>query len=231
MYNLSIITPLFNKWNFTKSYLEDLKHLDHEMVEILLIDNFSTDDTMRHLDAYKGIMPNLRVICNEANLGFGKACNIGYESSTGSHIMFLNNDIRVRDGKHSWALDFIKHCNKNNIISPTGGKVDPKNRFQFMYETTDPSKDINYLSGWCMAAEREVWNKLVEPNNQFKGPFSEQYFCYFEDTHLSFSAKQLSINLEMVSVPVVHFGKVSSKQLNTYELYNNSKIIFNKNWN
>lgn len=226
--DLSIVTPVFNKWNFTKSYLTDLAKLDPSKVEIIIVNNASTDETAENLADYATRMPNLKIINNEVNLGFGKACNMGYEASTGKCVMFLNNDIRVKDQLSTWTSNLTTQCNDNNIVGPTGGKVDPNNNFQFLYETNDPNKEINYLGGWCIVAYKTVWDKLIEDNA--KGPFSEQYFCYFEDTHLSFLAKKLGIDLQLAEIPVVHFGKVSSKQLNTYTLYKESRDVFNKNW-
>ena len=47
---------------------------------------------------------------------------------------------------------------------------------------------------------------------------------------MGFLAKKLNMNFELVDIPVVHFGKVSSKQLNTAKLYLNSKKVFNSYW-
>jgi len=229
MPNTTIIIPVFNKVNFTVSCLNDLFQLEDD-VEIVVVNNASTDETAAKLEEYKAKDARLKVINNTVNTGFGFACNQSYQNSTGENVLFLNNDIRVKENHKNWVSEFVRHCSDNNIISPTGGKVDPKKGFQFLYETTDPSRDINYLSGWCLAAKRSVFDKLIEPDNPIKGPFSKNFFCYFEDTHLSFIASELDIKLEMVKVPVIHFGKISSKQLNTFELYTKSKDIFNSIW-
>ena len=94
---LSIVIPVFNNWNFTKSALRDLSKLpdDHE---IIVVDNGSSDDTCKldnpvDLELHKIFV----YIRNEENLGFAKACNIGFAKSSGEHVCFLNNDIRVKD--------------------------------------------------------------------------------------------------------------------------------------
>jgi len=229
-FKLSIVIPVFNQWNFTKSCLTDLLKLDPSQVEIIIVNNASTDNTAEFLKQYRATNPNLVVINNEVNLGFGKACNIGYTNAKADTVMFLNNDIRVKNEFDSWINRVLDKCTDNNLVGPTGGKVDPNNNFQFLYETNDPKKDINYLSGWCITAKKMVWNKLIEEQNIFKGPFSEQYFCYFEDTHLSFSAKKIGIEFCVTELPVVHFGKMSSKQINTFGLYSASRSTFINNW-
>jgi GT2 family glycosyltransferase/2-polyprenyl-3-methyl-5-hydroxy-6-metoxy-1,4-benzoquinol methylase len=227
---VSIITPVFNKWNFTKSYLEDMLRLSSAKVEVIVVDNASTDETAEKIVAYQKRMPNLKYIRNNDNLGFGAACNIGYNNAIGEHVLFLNNDIRVKERFEDWIDILVEKCNDNNLVSPTGGKVDPDNDFKFLYETNDPTKDINYLSGWCLMAKKSVWEKFIEADYQYRGPFSKSFFVYFEDTDLGFRARATNIDLNMADVPVVHFGKVSSKQLNTFSLYNESRATFIKLW-
>lgn len=231
MKEVSIIIPVFNKWNFTNSALKDLSLLDPNRVEIIIVDNASTDETPVQMTILQNQMQNLIYIKNDKNLGFGAAVNKGFAYSRGSHIIILNNDIRVQSKKDTWVFDLLQHCSDNNLVGPTGGKVDKANNFNFLYETVDNTKDINYLSGWCIGAKRSVWEKFIDiSTNTYRGPFCENYFVYHEDTHLGFKAKELNIDLLMVPVPVVHFGKVSSKQLNTYTLYQQSREIFIKNW-
>jgi O-antigen biosynthesis protein len=229
---LSIIIPVFNKYNFTKSCLNDLLHLpeDHE---IIVVDNASSDETNKELDGNKEI-----VYCrNDQNLGFAKACNIGYGLSTAPNILFLNNDIRVKSNKDTWTQPLIKMC-ANSLVGPTMGQLN--NKLEFVQEANRFLPGKSYMSGWCLASSREIWSKLWIPrketvaetvNKSIPQIFSEEFgLAYFEDTDLSFRARKLGINMEVVEIPVVHFGKQSSKQLNTAKLYNEARQIFVKKW-
>jgi len=72
-------------------------------------------------------------------------------------------------------------------------------------------------------------DRLVLPDHE--GPFSTEFgLAYFEDTDLSFRAKELHITMQAVQVPVVHFGKVTSKKLNTLRLYQPAKKKFIEKW-
>jgi GT2 family glycosyltransferase len=85
------------------------------------------------------------------------------------------------------------------------------------------------MSGWCLASSKDIWNKLIIKD--YIGPFSEEFgVAYFEDTDVSLYARKLGIKFNIVDVPVVHFGKQTSKQLNTYALYNHARKIFIKKW-
>jgi GT2 family glycosyltransferase len=57
--------------------------------EIIIVDNNSTDGSKEYLPLK---FTNVKFIFNHANLGFAKACNQGFEISSGNHVLFLNPD-------------------------------------------------------------------------------------------------------------------------------------------
>ena len=236
--DLSIIIPVYNKYNFTKSCLADLNQLpiNHE---IIIVDNGSSDETQKELQNFA--RPNFKYIRNDKNYGFARACNIGYTAARGENVMFLNNDIRVKNSFNDWTKVILEAiaANDNSIVGPTGGYVEPTNNFSFVYETSDPTKKINYMSGWCLSASRNTWKKLeikreihvVAADFEIDQLFSEEFgIAYFEDTDLGFRAKRMDIDFKFVDIPVIHFGKITSAQINTYELYSQAKKIFIKKW-
>lgn len=225
---LSIVIPVFNKFNFTKSCLNDLSKLpsDHQ---IIIVDNGSTDETQSSLQD----STEITYIRNDTNLGFAKACNIGYGRSLSNNVLFLNNDIRVRsqnDVEYSWTAPLVQKC-PYGLVGPTMGQLD--NNLNFVQEANKILSGNSYMSGWCLASSKEVWSKLAIPrnNNDIQQIFSEEFgLAYFEDTDLSFRARKLGIEFQVVDIPVVHFGRQSSKQINTALLYQNAREIFVKKW-
>ena len=69
---------------------------------------------------------------------------------------------------------------------------------------------------------------MIIPGND--GPFEESFKTYFEDSDLSFRAKQLGMNLKIVPVPVVHFGKATTKKLGVQGLYESAKQKAKEKW-
>ncbi len=220
MKKLSIVVPVFNKFNFTKSCLNDLSKLPNDH-EIIVVDNASSDETESQLK----YSSEIKYIRNQENLGFAKACNKGYAESVSENVLFLNNDIRVKENHSNWTQELIKYC-PEFLVGPTMGQL--TYNFSFVKEANQYLDGLSYMSGWCLASSKSIWNKLDISTNEI---FSEEFgLAYFEDTDLSFRARELQIPFKVVDIPVVHFGKISSRQLNTQQLYTSAKEIFFKKW-
>jgi|ERR1019366_4815330 GT2 family glycosyltransferase len=221
---LSIIIPVYNKFNFTRNCLEDLFQLGPNH-EIIVVDDCSSDETSAELKKLNRV--NFKVIRNETNSGFAKSCDAGFQASRGTNVMFLNNDIRVQSNHSNWTDIILKEMTEDVLMGPTGGLLNVGNQFAFLYETNNPQKPINFMSGWCISATRKTFDKLVIDNSK---PFCEDFFAYYEDADLSFRGTQLGIKFKMIDIPVIHFGKITSSQLNTGKLYSESRQTFIKKW-
>jgi N-acetylglucosaminyl-diphospho-decaprenol L-rhamnosyltransferase len=67
-------------------------------VEVIVIDNASSDGERERLQGVHADDARLRVLVNEANIGFGPACNRGAAIARGDTLLFLNPDCRVDAG-------------------------------------------------------------------------------------------------------------------------------------
>lgn len=230
---VSIVIPVFNKWNFTKSCLNDLMKLsdDHE---IIIINNASTDETGDELNklteewAKDPKRPYLHHFNNSENTFHSRACNQGYQQAVGKYVIFLNNDIRVKSNHENWTKVFTDACDSTNgIVGPTMGLLDKQ--LNFVKEANQQLEGNSYLGGWCIGAKREAWEKLrIGETHQI---WNEEFPFYFNDTDLSFRARKKSVPLTVITLPdVVHFGKISAAQINIPKLYNEGRKVFLKKW-
>lgn len=231
---LSIVIPVFNKWNFTKSCLNDLVRLpaDHE---IIIIDNASTDETNTEINKYCDELfqknptgCGVAYMQNKENTFHSKACNQGFRIALGEYVVFLNNDIRVRSNHASWTKAIMEACdNTKGLVGPTMGQLDKD--LNFVKEANEQLTGNSYLSGWCIAAKTEAWMQMRIGGT--KQIWNEEFPFYFNDTDLSFRARQKNVPLTVVALPeVVHFGKVSAQQINIPKLYNEGRKVFLKKW-
>ena len=89
---LSIVTPVFNRLDFTQAFVAALPgSLPGGLEwECLLVDDSSTDGTRAWLDA---LAPPFRALHQERNLGFAAANNRGAREARGELLALLNNDL------------------------------------------------------------------------------------------------------------------------------------------
>jgi len=66
--------------------------------QVILVDNASIDVSIDEVSSRFGANSRLRIIRNEANLGFSVACNIGAKEATGQFVLFLNPDCAMEEG-------------------------------------------------------------------------------------------------------------------------------------
>lgn len=231
---LSIVIPVFNKWNFTKSCLKDLIQLpgDHE---IIIIDNASTDETNVEINKFCDELfktnptgCGVAYIRNEENTFHSKACNQGFKIALGENVLFLNNDVRVRTNHASWTKPLIDACKSTNgLVGPTMGLLD--NGLNFVKEANEQLTGKSYLGGWCIAGSQETWRKLRVGDT--KQIWNEDFPFYFNDTDLSFRARKIGVPLTHIDLPeIAHFGKVSAAQINIPKLYKEGRSVFLKKW-
>ena len=88
---LSVVIPVMNKLHYTKQCLNDVTQQTYKELEIIIIDNASTDGTKNYLENIKGV----KVLTNKENKGCAASWNQGVKESTGEWIIILNNDVRI----------------------------------------------------------------------------------------------------------------------------------------
>ncbi|GAB4427507.1 MAG: glycosyltransferase family 2 protein [Anaerolineae bacterium] len=89
---VSIIIPNWNGAHHLPGCLDSLRHQHYEPLEILVVDNASTDHSRELLDRE---YPEVRLIALPHNKGFTGACNAGIQAAQGDIIALLNNDTEV----------------------------------------------------------------------------------------------------------------------------------------
>ncbi len=92
---LSVIILNYNvRYFLEQCVLSVQKALENIEGEIIVVDNFSTDDSCAMMQQR---FPNVKLIENKANLGFPKGNNIGVAEAKGEYLCILNPDTVVAE--------------------------------------------------------------------------------------------------------------------------------------
>jgi len=96
MPSLSIIIVTWNSEEFIEKCLKSVFDTRGSTdLEVIVIDNASQDTTTKIIEKFK---PEVRLISNQANLGYAKANNQGIEVSKGDYVLLLNPDVELKEG-------------------------------------------------------------------------------------------------------------------------------------
>lgn len=91
---ISVIVPVYNVDKYIKRAVDSIINQTYSNIEIILVDDGSTDDSKHICDAYAESENRVRVI-HQVNGGAACARNTGIEASNGSYIMFVDADDEV----------------------------------------------------------------------------------------------------------------------------------------
>ena len=150
-YLFSVIIPVFNSEKFISSTLESILKQDFTNVEIILINDNSTDNTVKICESYKKKYKNIKLINKSVNSGVGSSRNEGIKSALGKYLIFVDSD----DGLFENALNFlnIEILKKNNpdvVVVHYKKDTFPQSNYQLIMDNIHDTKNseslIKYLN-------------------------------------------------------------------------------------
>ncbi len=233
MTRAAIVIPLHGRADLTERCLSSLDAAGDE-VELVLVDNASTDGTAALLDR---MAPDARVIRNPTNLGFATASNQGALAAESPVVVFLNNDTEVTRG---W-LDPILEELEDPTVGAVGARLlYPTGRVQHAGMAMAPGasplhihrgapgdhpavtrrRDLQMVTAACMGMRRELVVAL--------GGFDTGYRNGFEDTDLCLRAIRMGRRVRYAGDSVVmhHESQTSGR----YEHTTPNTIRFRERW-
>ena len=248
--NISIVIVNYNVRYFLEqcilSCIEASKNLK---VEIIVVDNNSTDDSVSFL---QNNYPNIILIENKQNVGFSKANNQAVAIAKGKYILILNPDTVIAED----TLDTIyKFAQKKQNLGILGTKlIDGSGNFlpESKRGIPTPSVSFNKLFGISSKQTGKYYATHISENesgvvailvgafmflkqsiyNEVDG-FDEAYFMYGEDIDLSYKVLNKGYqNYYFSNTQVIHYKGESTKRDVVYLKYfhNAMKIFYKKHF-
>ena len=232
---VSVIIVLWNQASLTLACLRSIEAEIGFPLEVIIIDNASTDETATLLSRIE----NATILTQSENLGFLKAVNLGLETARGDHILLLNNDAILRPGALTAAVDTLEAEDDigavgGRIILPNGqlqeagsiiwndgscigyGRGDDPDRGQYMFR-----RDVDYCSGAFLLVNGNLFREL----NGFDEAFAP---AYYEETDLCMRLRGAGYRIVFdPNVVIDHFEFGSSEKASSaLNLQRRNKDIF-----
>jgi len=108
MYKLSIIIPIYNVEEYLSECLDSVLMQDSPEIEVIMINDCSTDKSREIAESYKDKFNNAILINHSSNQGLGPARNTAIDATRGDYLMMLDSDDWLFDKAISILLKHIK---------------------------------------------------------------------------------------------------------------------------
>lgn len=205
--------------------------------QIIVIDNGSTDNSADCIES----SPPVTLIRTGANLGFGKACNMGAQSGNSEFLLFLNPDAALYPETLSKAMAFMQSPTNRRagicgvqLKDESGHVARSCTRFpdalgfvahtlgldrffprlgHFMAEWAhDQTREVDHVIGAFFLVRRTLFEEL--------GGFDERFFVYLEDLDFSYRAHKAGWKtVYLADAQAFHAGGGTSNQVKARRLF------------
>ena len=165
MPKVSVIVPVHNPGKYLKPLLDSIINQTLKDIEILLIDDGSTDGSRDILKEYEQqdnrIQVFFRTPSSTENFQEKYSVDLGRQKAIGEYIMILDHD----DELFPKAIENLYLYTDNNTVDVIQGrsiKVDNNNDNQVIYETPNFFPKATLLGNWSTLNEKDILYHLIE---------------------------------------------------------------------
>lgn len=179
---LSIISPFYNSEKKCERLLRTLETLDAPDVELILVDDGSTDGTLNVLSEFKEKAKLPTLIIPQSNNGPGGARNSGLKTANGKYVWFVDSDddinpeaINVLRDRQSSGFDFIDF----DIVS----KGKQSNSMDCGSAEYTEKNDVKQI---LLQNFGRIWSKMIRRKLLLENGILYPEMCIYEDNPMVF---------------------------------------------
>lgn len=222
-----VVVLNYNGKGLNKRCLSSLLRQDYPALNILFVDNGSTDDSLDAVRTEFG--DQIEYLINDQNYYFAKGCNLGIDwvlDKDPSYIFLVNNDTETASDCVTQLVSFMERTPSSGGCQPLLVDMDASEAAPFgsWTDTVASAGGQVSLSGrcWDIKAGKPVSSVETEPHEvpcitggamflpasvvRDHGGFDPEYVMYYEDMDLSFRIRKS--NRELFVVPQALMGHV-----------------------
>ncbi len=244
--DLSIIIVNYNVKEFLLNLLQSIRNaMNNFAVEIIVVDNASDDGSIELL---KEKYPDVKLIVNEKNVGFGAANNQALQIARGKYFLLINPDTIIKENTLNEMISFFRRTPGAGIagckvLNPDGtlqlacrrgfpgpwtsftkvmglSRIFPNSKLFARYNLTYLNENQTYEVDAVSGAFMMMRRELYEKI----GGFDQQFFMYGEDLDLCYRSQKSGYKVYYLhTTEVIHFKGESTKRSSLDE----TKVFYN----
>jgi len=133
---ISIITPAYNREQYIQEAIESVQNQSVSDWEMLIIDDCSTDETVKVVQQYQAEDNRIILLKNPKNLGISATRNHGLQAAKGTYIAMLDSDDVLLPNHFERHISFFEQYPEIGVIGTWAKHIGKSNR-QFTPEKND----------------------------------------------------------------------------------------------
>ncbi|MFA5828024.1 MAG: glycosyltransferase [Candidatus Shapirobacteria bacterium] len=185
---ISVIVTNWNGLNLLNKNFINVIQSSPEAEEIILADDASEDGSVKYIKSLRPKYPQIKLITNSVNMGFGKNTNRAVSQAKGELVVLLNSDITPEKNYIKNALLHFKNPKVYGVgFSERGNENWAKIYWKEGYIQYEPGREIDktHITGWLSGGgcilRKDIFIKL--------GGFDEIYAPFYsEDLDIGYRA-------------------------------------------
>jgi glycosyltransferase involved in cell wall biosynthesis len=216
---VSAIMPTYNRAVFLQNAIDKILEVDYPDIELIIINDGSTDDTLNVLQNYK--QQNIKVI--NLNKNSGTVCiprNIGISHSTGEFISHCDDDIIPKKDKFKILVELLNNNPSSHLAY--GDRIERR-----LINNTNIDSKPTFLPDWNPNAGSGVDNsQIIYRSNVYKSiPFVWVYrACDFYLAKSIYKLSKFVYTNDIVATYIWHGGNRSKTTNDKYSRYASLEI-------
>lgn len=113
---LSVIIPVHNVESYLQPCLESILTQSASDVEVIVVDDASTDSSLSVAERMTEEYPRLRTLSLPDNVGLGMARNAGIDAASGAYLMFVDGDDYVAQGSLAAICQSLRRTSPDVLV-------------------------------------------------------------------------------------------------------------------
>ena len=185
---ISIIIPVYNIMDCLERCVDSCRNQTYSKIEILLIDDGSTDGTSKLCDRLKEKDERIRVFHKE-NGGSSSARNLGIRMARGDYLGFVDSDDFISEDMYELLLDAI-NTYQVPIAQVSRDEIDEKGEKlpdvcippekPFLCESREFMKELLLHRGDCSFCTKLIKKELLEGKEFPEGKLNEDFYLLLQ---------------------------------------------------
>jgi GT2 family glycosyltransferase len=228
--DISVVVISYNSEQFLEENLTSLIHQTVKFQEIIVVDNFSSDNSVKIIETFEKKYPEVRKIVLDYNSGYAKGANIGIRNSRSQLVLVANSDTLLDEHFNLNVLRKFREDPELSLLSPLILRFDKRTVDsagqtysialypleigfnQNIHNVDIKEKPVFSVCGAATVFRRTALEKLKLDQDYY----DEDFFLFLEDFDIGWRANLLGLKTLFYPEAVVYHYRSATLEKNVW---------------